>query len=134
MEEEALGTGPGSQEHTQPQGQDPGLQPHPRCGARLDTALTLASLFSVGRHPQALQWEGPCMSAWQGNQEACDVPSFPARLGPREALLVLGQWALERGRGGCSVPTEDKEPSVGPDSWALTSCSWLTGKSWGGVG
>ena len=51
-----------------------------------------------------------------------------------EALLVLGQWALERGRGGCRVPTEDKEPSVGLDSWALTSCSWLTGKSWGGVG
>lgn len=53
------------------------------------------------------------MSTWQGGQEASDVPSFPAGPGPREALLVLGQWALERGHGGCRVPTEDKEPSVG---------------------
>ena len=42
-----------------------------------------------------------------------NVPSFPAGPGPREALLVLGQWALERGCGGCRIPTEDKEPSVG---------------------
>lgn len=26
---------------------------------------------------------------------------------------MLGQWALEKGRGGHRVPTEDKEPSVG---------------------
>ena len=26
---------------------------------------------------------------------------------------MLGQWALERGCGGCRVPTEDKELSVG---------------------
>lgn len=64
--------------------------------------------------PVSFQWEGvlsgPCMSAWQGSQEACDVPSFPVGLGPREALLVLGQWALEQGHGGCRVPTKTKSP------------------------
>lgn len=53
------------------------------------------------------------MSTWQGGQEASSVPSFPAWPGPREVLLVLGQWALEKDRGGHKVPTEDKEPSVG---------------------
>ncbi|XP_019063291.1 uncharacterized protein LOC104863534 [Fukomys damarensis] len=52
---------------------------------------------------------------------------FPSRPGPREALLVLGQWALEKGHGSCSVPTKDKEPSVGSGLGlqALTSCSCL---------
>lgn len=26
---------------------------------------------------------------------------------------MLGQWALQKGRGGHRIPTEDKEPSVG---------------------
>lgn len=53
------------------------------------------------------------MSTWQGGQVVSNVPSFPAGPGPQEALLVLGQWALERGCGGCRIPTEDKELSVG---------------------
>lgn len=38
---------------------------------------------------------------------------FPAGPGPREDQLVLGQWALEKGRGGCRVPIKNKESSVG---------------------
>lgn len=53
------------------------------------------------------------MSTWQGGQRVSNVPSFPAGPGLWEALPVLGQWALERGCGGCRIPTEDKGPSVG---------------------
>lgn len=38
---------------------------------------------------------------------------FPAGPGPWEDQLVLGQWALEKGRGGCRVPIKNKESSVG---------------------
>lgn len=61
------------------------------------------------------------------------MPSFPAGPGPLEAPLVLGQWALEKGHGGCRVPTKDKEPSVGSGLWALPSCSCLLGGGGGGV-
>lgn len=71
------------------------------------------------------------MPSWQSGQGAANVPSFPTRPGPREALLVLVQWALERSHGGRRVPTEDKEPSVGSSLSALTSCSCLIGKGWG---
>jgi hypothetical protein len=58
------------------------------------------------------------------------MPSFSAGPGPMEALLVLGQWALERGHGGRRVPTKDKGPSVGSGLWVLASCSCLLGRGW----
>lgn len=51
---------------------------------------------------------GLCMSTWQASQEAFHKPSFAARPGPQEASLVLGQWALERGRGAEGFPPQTK--------------------------
>lgn len=75
------------------------------------------------------------MSTWQAGQGASNVPSFPAGPGPWEVLLVLGQWALEKGCGGHKVPTENKEPSVGSrllGSDQLQLPHWQEG--WGGWG
>ena len=122
----ALGAGPGSQGHAQPQGRDPG----PSMIPGVAPAWTQPSAS-----PVSFQWEGvlsgPCMSAWQGSQEACDVPSFPVGLGPRRPCWCWDSGPLS-GAAGAEGSHEDKEPCVGPDSWALTSCSWLTGKSWAG--
>lgn len=71
------------------------------------------------------------MSTWHRSQAVSYVPSFPAGPGPREALLVLGQWVLKRGCVGCRIPTEDKEPSVGS---SLLGSDQLQLLHWLGVG
>lgn len=75
------------------------------------------------------------MSAWQGNQElpCAKLPSQASSQGG--ALLVLGQWALERGRGGLQRSTEQRAQCgpglLGADQLQLAHWQEL---GWGGVG
>lgn len=80
-----------------------GCQPHRNCCTPLDLTQPGQSVFSG------------VDSACPLGRVAKEPPhaKFPSWAWSPRGLTVLGQWALERSRGGCRAPTEDKEPSVG---------------------
>ena len=92
-----------------------------------------------GRSPQ------PRQSLFSGKASSVGPACPLGRVARRPVMCQVSQLGRAPGRPcwcwdsgplsgavGAEGSHEDKEPCVGLDSWALTSCSWLTGKSWAG--